>query len=609
MPVLFSIKDHFQETKLFFNRTIVAILVITGLTTTLIVRTLYLQISQHDLYTTLSRNNQVSIVPVRPTRGLIYDRNGILLADNVPAFSLEIMRKHARKLTNELDELQKIIQLSPHDLENFQKQIKFKRNSDSVTLKANLNEEEVARFSVEKLRFPRVEVVARLIRRYPHKNITAHALGYVGPISENDLVRIDTAKYRGTQHIGKTGLEYSYEGMLHGEPGYQQIETNVRGQVVQILSYTPPQPGKNLYLSIDIELQKRAVEALSNLGRQNGALVAIDPSTGDVLALVSKPSFDPNIFVKGIDVKSYKSLQKDKGRPLFNRALQGQYAPASTVKPLAALRALELGIVNPKTHIFDPGWFRLHEDGRLYRDWKRKGHGWVNLQAAIEESCSTYFFQLANKMGIDNLNNIFDRFGLGRKTGIDIVGELSGINPSRKWKEGAKNQPWYAGDTLNVGIGQGYTLVTPIQIATVATIIGNRGVKPKPRIVRSIGNESSQTQVAIEQPEKIDISDKHWSFLIKAMQRVLRSPSGTAHRIRTKHYTIAGKTGTGQVYSLKQDEEYDEKITPKHLRDNSWFMAFAPVDKPKIAIAVIIENGHGGTIVAKKVLNKFFKVE
>lgn len=607
MPVLFQLKDHFKENQLFLNRTVAGAAVVFIMLMILIIRLVYLQIHQYDMYSTLSRKNQVSILPIPPTRGLIYDRNGILLAENVPSFSLEITRKRIADLDETLTKLNELIPLSESDIESFHKQKRFKRHSEGVTIKTKLTEEEVARFSVEKYRFPGVDVVAGLIRHYPHHQDLAHALGYVGPISEHDLKRIEPANYRGTQHIGKAGLEYSYEALLHGEIGYKQVETDVRGRIVRVLDYTPPKPGKNLHLTLDLKLQQAATTAM---GDQPGALVAIDPKTGSILALVSNPSFDPNIFVQGVDHKTYHALQTGKSQPMFNRALRGQYPPASTVKPLVALKGLETGVISSKTHIFDPGWYQLNEDGRLYRDWKPTGHGWMNLEKAITESCTTFFYHVSHKLGITPIHEIYQAFGLGQKTGIDIIGEAVGLTPSREWKETVKKRPWYTGETLNVGIGQGYTLATPVQVASVAMTIANRGERPVPHLVHATSLETEEP-VSVHYPpgKKVVLKNPaHWSILIRAMEQVTKNPKGTARKIYRKEYSVAGKTGTAQVYTIKQDERYHKNEVKAHLRDHSWFMAFAPSDKPKIALAVILEHNSGSALIAKEIFDQYFGV-
>jgi penicillin-binding protein 2 len=506
--------------------------------------------------------------------------------------------------------------LTENECYQFSKQLKYKRPNESIPIRLKLTEAEVAKFSVEKHRLPGVEIVAQLIRHYPLGEAIAHALGYVGPISQKDLTEIDAANYRGTHSMGKIGLEKSYETILHGKTGYQHVETDAKGRPIRVLNRIPPKPGADLYLSLDSHLQQSAFEALEGL---KGAIVAIDPRTGGVLALISKPSFDPNLFAQGIESKTYRDLQDAPDKPLFNRAIRGQYPPGSTIKPLVALKALELGIVNTRYKIFDPGWYQLNGAGRLYRDWiyhsKRHGHGWVDLEKAMAQSCDTYFFTIAHKLGVDNLHEVFTAFGLGKKTNIDTTGEMAGLAPSPAWKKKVYNEPWYAGDTLNIGIGQGTLLATPLQIAQMTAIIANQGNRFEPRFVASI---DFQDQKPHQIPDSnlsspVILNNKeHWKTIIDAMKNVVHMPGSTAYRIsHGLTYQMAGKTGTAQVFNLKQNEKYEVNKVKAHLRDHSWFIAFAPVENPEIAIAVLIENKttKTGADIARIVLDSFFKLK
>lgn len=611
MPILFRLKDHFKENKLFINRSIAALVISSLLVLILLGRLFYLQIWNHATYVTMARNNQVRMISIAPTRGLIFDRNGVLLADNIPDFSLEISPSMVKDLDSLITRLSKIITISDADIKSFYKQRKYKGRFEKIPIRNKLTEEELAAFSIAKYKFPEVEVQANLARYYPLGEAFAHVLGYTGLLSEQDLNEIDQTKYRGTYVIGKYGIEKSYEDILRGNAGYEQVETDARGRMVRHLDQIPPNAGQNVYLSIDSKLQLLAYDALQN---NNGAVVAIDVKTGGVLAMVSKPSFDPNLFVRGIQQEVYNKLQSSKDRPLFHRAVRGQYSPGSTVKPLVALQALDLNVISTATKFNDQGYFQLHSEGRMYRTHKRNGQGIVNVESAITSSSSTFFYFVADKLGIDKMHDIFVRFGLGAKTNIDIEGEASGIAPSPAWKRKTKRQSWFQGETLITGIGQGYTLVTPLQMATVASTIANRGIRIQPSIIKA-------TQIA-EQPitEKEIVylptvklqNEGHWDIVINAMEDVIKNPSGTAYwaNYPRAKFSMAGKTGTVQVFGIKQNETYDELIeqgrVKNTLRDHKWFIAFAPVENPEIAIAVIIEHNIGSPMVARRVLEGYF---
>lgn len=613
MPNLHTLKDHFRESHLYLNRTVAAVLIVLALFLILIARLIFLQFSEHEWYATLSLNNQVRIVPIHPPRGLIYDRNGVCLADNAPAFSLELTPSNTPNIKETLSTLTPLLNLTESEKRTFVKQLSIKHQHESVPIRVKLTETEVATFIMEKHRFPGVEIVARLIRHYTLGPKAAHALGYIGPINEQELETLNLSNYRGTYHIGKTGVEKYYESELHGTTGYQHIETDAKGRTIRVLKRTPPVPGKNLHLSIDARLQEAIFDALGDL---NGAVIAIDPKTGEILALVSKPSFDPKLFTQGIDTNTYQALRTSPDRPLFNRAITGQYPPGSIVKPFIALHALEEGAITPEYSIFDPGWYQLNGSGRLYRDWiylsKRHGHGSVDMEKAIMQSCDTYFFALAHKLGIHALHTLYTQVGFGKATGIDVSGEVSGLAPSAEWKQRVKQEPWYAGDTLNVGIGQGYMLVTPLQAAAAAAILANKGEHYQTHIVQATSTVG-QTPIPITpQPKKaIQLNHpEHWDHVISAMQKVVHTPGGTAYKIsRDLKYTIAGKTGTAQVFNLKQNEKYEVNKLKTQLRDHSWFMGFAPVEDPKIAIAVLIENKYktSGADITRIILDRFFE--
>ncbi|MDB6095838.1 MAG: penicillin-binding protein [Francisellaceae bacterium] len=610
MPALFTLKDHFKESKLFLNRTLAAGIIIILLTLILIFRLVNLQIIHHEHFNTLSRNNQIRIVPLPPPRGLIFDRHGQLIAENIPAFSLEVITNRVLHINKTLEDLKTIINISEQEIQTFHRQRRYKNKNDSVPLKIKLTEEEVARFSIEKYRFPGIEIVARLIRHYIEPELYAHVLGYVGPLNEKELNQVDTTNYRGTYHIGKLGLEKYYEEILHGKVGFQHIETDAKGRLIRVIKKDSPQSGENLYLSIDTHLQKAAYKAL---GKEKGAVVIIDPNTGEVLALVSTPAYDPNSFVQGISYKEYRALQDSSERPLFNRAIRGQYPPASTVKPLVALKGLEQGVVNPQFEIFDPGWFQLNNEGRFYRDSDRRGHGWTNLDKALMQSCDTYFWQLALKLGVNHLYDIYTRFGLGSLTGIDISHEAKGLVPSKEWKLALKKEAWYVGETLNIGIGQGDIMATPIQLAQVAATIAKRGKRFQPRLLLAKGHFDSPNLTSF--PPKLlpslEISDIHWDVVINAMRKVIHTPGGTAYRIsKDIKYEAAAKTGTAQVFSLKQNERYEAHKIKSHLLDHGLFIAFAPVNKPEVVISVVTENNsRASKEIARTVLDAFFDLK
>lgn len=609
MPVLFRLKDHFKENQLYLSRSVAVMIGVTILLSVLICRLFYLQVYHHATYVTLARNNQVRMISIAPTRGLIFDRNGVILADNIPDFSLEISPNMVKDLNNLIARLAQIIKISETDIKNFHKQRKYKGRFERIAIRNKLTEEEVAAFSIEKYKFPEVDIHANLTRSYPFGEVFAHVIGYTGLLSENDLHHVDPAKYRGTNVIGKYGIEKYYENTLRGNAGYEQVETDARGRMIRNLEQIAPTAGSNIYLSIDSKLQIAAYDALQN---NKGAVVAIDTKTGGVLAIVSKPSFDPNLFVRGIPQDIYTKLQNDKERPLFHRAIRGQYSPGSTVKPLVTIKALDSNVISSKTKFFDQGFYQIHAEGRMYRDWNKDGgRGWITVEQALTESCSTFFYFVADKLGIDKMHEVFTAFGLGSATNIDIDGEAIGIAPSQAWKRKTKRQSWFHGETLITGIGQGYTLVTPLQMAEVASTIANRGIRMQPRLLKATqkpDHDLEEAATTLLSPVKLT-QDEHWQVVIGAMEKAITDPRGTAHwsYIPRPKYTVAGKTGTTQVYGIKQDEEYDADKVKASLRDHKWFIAFAPVDDPQIAVAVLIEHNIGSPMVARKVFDAYFE--
>lgn len=610
MPRDLTIKDHLFESHLFLGRA-VAILVFSGiLVLALLSRLIYLQIVAHEHFTTLSDDNRVKIVPEPPNRGLIYDRSGILLADNLPSYRLEITPEQVKDMEATLEAIEQLVEVRDIDRKRFENLRARKPRFQAIPLRFHLSDEEVARFAVQRHRLPGVEIQAGLSRHYPHGKLGVHALGYVGRIDEKDLQKVDSSNYSATTHIGKVGVEKSYEDFMHGAVGYRQVETNAQGRIIRVLERTAPSPGLDLYLTLDTHLQAVAEQAF---GSFSGSAIAMDPQNGDILAFVSLPTYDPNPFVNGIEVKDYRALQEDEAQPLFNRALRGQYPPGSTIKPFVALGALEQGIVSDQASTYCPGFYTLPGKARKYRDWKRNGHGSVALRNALIESCDVYFYDLALSMGIDRIYSYLGHFGLGVRTGIDISGELPGLLPSREWKQAARGEPWFPGETLITGIGQGFTLTTPLQLATATAALANDGRRIRPRIVFAQQAPDGDSLIPIESSslKAVPIQQyQHWTTIIEAMTAVVHGTKGTARRIgQDLKYRIAGKTGTAQVFGLKEEEKYDAEAIAEKLRDHALFIAFAPVENPRIVVAVVVENGgSGGAIaapIARKILDQY----
>ena len=605
-----TLKDHFHETLIFNQRVLVAAVIMFLLLTLLLIRLAYLQITNQEHYSTLSENNRVSIRPIPPSRGLIFDRNGILLAQNLPSFTLEIIPEHVEDLNKTLNDLAQLISISKEDLKRFHKDRRKKRRFEGVPLRFRLNDDEVARVSVQQNKLAGVVIKAQLSRHYPQGKLASHAIGYVSRINEAELRKLDASNYSATTHIGKVGIERTYEDMLHGEVGFQHVETNAQGRVLRVLDRTLPVSGKNLYLNLDSKVQAIAEESLAE---NNGALVAIDPRNGAVLAMVSVPVYDPNLFVHGISSIDYKALSTSAERPLFNRALRGQYPPGSTVKPMMGLAGLELNEIQTHDELDCPGWYMLKNDERRYRDWKKKGHKETDLLKAITESCDVFFYDLALTLGIDNISSYMDHFGLGKKTGIDLRGELSGLNPSRKWKRKNRNLPWFPGETLITGIGQGFMLTTPLQLASATATISMFGKRFKPRMLYGIQDQQNSQIIKTDAAplEAVPINDKNnWKTVLDAMKNVVYGVHGTARGIKYGlKYTLAGKTGTAQVFGIAQDAEYKKEEIAKKLQDHALFIAFAPYENPRIAVALIVENGgHGGSAAApivRKVIDQY----
>ncbi len=604
-----AIKDHYQEIQLINRRCISTLVIMIILVGLLITRLTYLQWVNHAHFTTLSQKNWLDLVPLEPTRGLVYDRNGVLLAENIPVYSLDILPYKITNLPKTLAEIAKIVPLSDEDIVQFQRELKQHRRFDEVTLKMRLSEDEVARFSENQYRFPGVLVKARLIRHYPFVNSLSHVLGYVGRINIDELKDIDATNYSASNYIGKLGIEKYYEDDLHGTVGYEQAENDASGQALRVLSQIKPIPGKNLYLTIDSKLQAAVEQALSG---HRGAVVAIQPATGQILAMVSEPSYDPNLFVAGISNNDYQTLQQSPDRPLYNRALRGLYPYGSTVKPFIAVGALDVGATNTDYAIRDPGWYKLSTSSHIFHDHKRGGHGTVNLYRAILVSCDTYFFDLAHRLGIQRLDAIQEKFGFGQLTGVDLEEELPGVLASPAWKRRVKGASWYEGDTLNAGIGQGFMQVTALQLATGVTIIANHGKRFTPHflLAEQEPGKSLEPQAPTSQ-EPVNLRDpNNWNIVINAMQAVITAPGGTGYHFgKLGPYTVAAKTGTAQVHSIKHynvnEAHEDQSKLPERLRDNSLFIAFAPVENPKIAIAVIVENDLTAPQIARQILDYY----
>ena len=600
------LKDHHDESRVFIDRVVMAFACALLLTLLLAGRMLYLQVIQHDRYATISESNRIQVQSIPPVRGLIVDRHGELLADNAPSFSLNLVTEQISSLDETLDRVENRIGLTTEQRSRFERRLRRKqRPYESVPLLHRLSQEDIARISVDQYAMPGVHIEASLVRHYPLSDLVTHAVGSVRRINEDDARVLGKVAYSGTDHVGKTGIERYYESRLLGRVGYQRVETDARGRIMQVLSRTDPVPGENLELTLDAGLQRVASEAL---GEQRGAIVALDTRTGGILAMVSKPGYDPNPFVTGIDHASYALLRDSIDVPLFNRAIQGQYEPGSTLKPFIGLAGLMMGVTTAEHVIDDPGSFQLPDSERLYRDWNwtregEGGHGKVDMNRAIYRSCNVYFYGLAVELGIDRIHTHLDRFGFGRNLAHDLPEASSGLLPSREWKRSVRNLPWYPGDSVNIGIGQGDVLVTPLQLATAVAILANRGRMVTPHLLRD---------AELSLRPNVDIPDDAWRVISDAMQDVIHrgrrglGENGTAWAYIGMDipYRAAGKSGTAQVVGIAQGEEYDDAELDERLRKHAWFVAYAPAEEPQIAVAVLVENGGGGSEVAAPVARK-----
>ncbi len=592
-----QIKDSEKESRIFLFRGRLLLFLVVVLMLLLVGRMAYLQVFQYDLYTLRSERNRTSVEAIPPTRGLIYDRHGQLLADNLPSHSLTL----TRELTDDVElvvarvcmllELDEACQTTLSE-RSFQRRRPF----EPALLVDQLTEEQIARIAVNRHLLPGIDISAQLLRNYPGGEALSHVLGYVGRISEEDMANLDRRAYSGTHYLGKTGVERFYEKQLHGQVGYRKVETNARGRVIKVVESERPSPGTDLTLHLDAELQQVIYKLLD---KRRAAVVAIEPKTGGILALVSSPGYDPNVFIGMLDSSDFNSLRRDPNLPLFDRASRGQYAPGSTIKPMLGIAALENSIVTRDYELMDRGYYQLPNDDRLYRNWRRSGHGIVTLERSIEVSNNTFFYNLAYNLGIDEMSSFMRRFGFGESTALDVNSAREGLMPSREWKKTAYKQPWFPGETLSTGIGQGYWLTTPLQLATATAMIANKGKWIAPHLLASTAPELNL------QPKKttkanIELKDpENWDYIFNAMINVMHGKEGTARFSgQNANYKIAGKTGTSQVYSLSQEKENRTDELSEHLRDHAVFIGFAPVENPQIALAIIVEHAGGGSHIA-----------
>jgi penicillin-binding protein 2 len=612
VSLLSPIKDHHSERRLFIGRAILAAVISVILLGIVIARLVQLQVFNHELFAEKSQGNRVRIEAVPPIRGLVFDRKGRVIAENLPAYQLELIPEQVDDIDDTLQRLAALNLIDSNDIPRFKELSRSGQQFKPVTLKFRLSEEEIANFAIQRPRFPGVDFQPRLVRHYPYDGLFAHAVGYVGAVNTDDLQRLESARYAGTSHTGKTGVEYSFEDQLHGDAGFRHLITNARGRQVpannaelmdSLPTDQPANPGSNIYLSLDLDLQKVAFKALD--GRR-GAVVAIDPTTGEILALVSAPTFDPNLFAVGMSTSEYGSLQNNPDRPLFNRAVRGTYPPGSTIKPMLALAALETGATNLTRKSVCIGYFQLEGNEHRYRDWKREGHGPVDLHDAIAQSCDVYFYEISGDLGIDNMHEYLTRFGLGSQTGVDVPGERTGLVPSREWKRNnfrdRDNQRWYHGETVIASIGQGFMLTTPLQLANAVGTLGMRGERYRPHLVAAIEDPVSGERQLMEPDWMGNVAignEFYWDNVLEAMNAVMQGPRGSARAVGTgAPYKMGGKSGTAQVVSIAQDAEYDENEIEERQRDHALFISFAPFEDPKIAVAVIVENGSSGSGVA-----------
>jgi penicillin-binding protein 2 len=604
-PGIKPLRDAVRDAHLFRSRALTGFLLILLCFMVLAGRYLYLQVLHHDEFITRSEDNRFKLRALPPSRGLIFDRNGVLIADNQPAYRLELVPEQVEDIQATLAALAERVAINQDDLERFNQMRQARHPFQSIPIRLRLSQGEVARFAVDRHHFPGVDLVPYQNRVYPLGSDLAHVLGYVGRLDAGDLEQVDASRYAATTHIGKTGIERYYESRLHGQVGHERVETNAQGRVLGVRDRNAPIAGADLYLTIDSRLQQVAAEAL---GDYTGAVVAIDPGSGEILAMVSRPGFDPNPFVNGVTTAHFQQLIQSQQRPLFNRPLQGGYEPGSTIKPYIALAGLELGLITPEQTVFSRGYFQIPGHDRRYHDWKREGHGEVDLVQAIGQSVNVYFYQLALDLGIDRIHDYLTQFGFGRVTGIDLYGEEDGILPSREWKRKTHQLPWFPGETVITGIGQGFNVATPLQLAQATALIASRGHSYRPHLLKNtrVPGGALETAPGVQETRVPMLQEDHWEAVIQGMTEVVHGLRGTARSIGLDQppFLIAGKSGTAQVYGLEEDEEYNEEDVPMHLRHHALFVAFAPADEPRIAVAVVAEHGGGGSRVAAPIARR-----
>ncbi|PHR66368.1 MAG: penicillin-binding protein 2 [Idiomarina sp.] len=612
-----TIRDHHAESALFGRRVFVSLIIVVIAFGVLFTNMYHLQVVDHQSFQTRSNDNRIKVVPLAPNRGLIYDRRGRILAENRPVMSLEVTPEKVQNLDQTLSALQQLLEIDQETIAEFHESRRRERRFNQIILLDRLTEQQAARFAVRQHEFPGVSIEARLVRHYPYGEAITHALGYVAKINRNDLTKLrgedKQANYAATRVIGKLGIERYYEELLHGTIGYQQVEVDIHGRNIRTLSVEPPIPGQDLHLELDVELQQYAFDVLGN---DRGSIILMDPRDGAIRAMVSKPSYDPNWFAQGISFAQYQSLLNSHHSPLLNRSTQGGYPPASTVKPQLAVLGLEQGTITPTTQIWDPGWFQIDGVDHRYRDWLAWGHGWVNVTDAIVESCDTFYYDLALKLGIDTIHDDMIRYGFGARTGIDIAEESAAVMPSRGWKRARFNQPWYAGETVSIGIGQSYWTTTPIQLAVGTSVLVNKGERPVPRLLHAIQEGEVVLPAVVENREPVTLTNpRNWDVALRAMNLTVSSIKGTAHNsFRGAAYTSGGKTGTAQVRSIGQEEEYNAEEIDERYRDNAMYVGYAPAENPELVVVIAVENtiGGGGSVaapMARKLLDFYFEQE
>lgn len=592
-----TIRNFSAESNLFLRRCLVAVFLCFILILIVLSNLYSLQIDQFEDYQIRADGNRIKVIPVAPNRGIIYDRNGTIIAENRPVFNLEVALDQVTDIDQVLRELQELLNLTPADLARFERNRKRQRRFHPVTLIANMDEDMMALFSAQQHRFDGVAVEASLARYYPYGSALTHVLGYVSKINARDLNLITSwgaqSNYAATKNIGKQGIERYYEERLHGKVGYAQLEVDSKGRTLRVLEQTPPQPGEDLILNIDIKLQLYVQSLLAN---NKGSVVVSDPSDGGILAMYSSPSYDPNLFVNGISQKNYSKLIENNDRPLLNRAVQGQYPPASLIKPHLALLGLESQAISANTKIQDKGYYQLDNVEHVWRDWLKRGHGQVDVKRSIEVSCDTFFYELAYKLGIDTIHEYMAQFGFGEHTNIDLLEETDGNLPSRGWKRAKFNQPWYIGDTISVGIGQGYWTATPVQLVDSINTLINHGIKNRPKLLKASIQDNLTLDEPLNSAQPITVlQKKNWDLVQQAMFDTVNLPHGTAYKaFRNSPYASAGKTGTAQLFSVGQDEDVDDLIIADYLKDNAMYLGYAPAIDPKLSVIVALENAGGG---------------